>query len=139
MDIEMWDETGFQYLEIKLPLETPPRLQCQMEQMPSSIRMRTSSQVSCLIGKRRVIVREGDWLLKTATGWRNLKTREEIDAVLEHRLRGQLLVFDHLEREGGSILKGYLFDEMRTQQLPFSLPIAEKKTRKKLSVKEKKK
>ncbi len=126
----VWDEKGFAYDEIKLPLEARLKAASQQE-IFSSIRFRTSAQVTCLLGKRRVILKCGDWLLKTATGWRNLKRLNEIEAYLAHELRGELFIFDAIEkREDKYFVKGNLIDEMRTSISNLSLPIvSEKKTK----------
>ena len=81
-------------------------------------------------GQTQDYLKQGDWLLKTASGWRNLKKLEEIDDVLEHRLRGELFLFEALEKqENALLLKGRLFDEMRTQSLPVSLSCRRKRKR----------
>jgi hypothetical protein len=125
LQIEVWDETGFSSTQIKLSPQTTPKMNYKIENLPSSLRLRTSSQITCLLGKRRVILKQGDWLLKTSSGWHILKRREEIEECLQHRLRGDLLIFDELDRqEGRAALKGSLFDEMRTQLQPIVIPVA---------------
>ena len=124
VEVEAWDETGFYPLHFKVDLESGARLQHKPETMPSRIRLRSGSQVSCALGKRRVILREGDWLLKTSTGWRNLRKSVEIEHYLNHRIKGELFIFDAIEKEQGQlVMKGHLFDETRTQILPLTLSI----------------
>lgn len=138
IEIDVWDETGFYPLQVKIEAEHPPRLQLKPEAMPSAIRLRSSAQLSCAFGKRRVILKQGDWLLKTEGGWRNLRRAEEIEQYLNHRLRGELLIFDGIEKEQGrSVMKGHLFDETRTQVQPLSLPIDAEKPQGKSSRKRK--
>ncbi len=124
IEVEAWDETGFYPLHFKVEVESIGRLQQNPEVMPTRIRLRNSSQVSCALGKRRVILREGDWLLKTSTGWRNLRRSDEIELYLNHRVKGELFIFDAIEKEQGQlVVKGHLFDETRTQVLSVTLPI----------------
>ncbi len=124
VELEIWDETGFCPAQFKMEMEKQGRLQVKPEMMPSSIRLRSNNQVSCAFGKRRVILKQGDWLLKTPAGWRNLRRAEEIEQYLQHRLKGELFIFDAVEKEQGrSVVKGHLFDETRTQIQPLSLPI----------------
>jgi hypothetical protein len=138
IDIEAWDETGFCALQIKVEMEKQGHAQLKPEMMPSAIRLRSGTQVSCAFGKKRVILKQGDWLLKTPTGWRNLRRAEEIEQYLHHRLKGQLFIFDAIEKEQGrSILKGHLFDETRTQMQPLALPIESDKVPGKTSRKRK--
>ncbi|HSX12030.1 MAG TPA: hypothetical protein VLF61_00890 [Rhabdochlamydiaceae bacterium] len=132
-----WDNEGFALEEIKLHPEARPKPNTQNE-LFSSIRFRTATQVTCLLGKRRVILKCGDWLLKTAHGWRNLKKLSEIESYLSHQLRGELFIFDAIEkREDKFFVKGHLIDEMRTSAQPISLPVIYEKKIK--STKKKKK
>lgn len=138
IDIEVWDEMGFSPLQLNVEMDRQARLQLKPEAMPSKVRLRSAAQVSCALGKRRVIMKQGDWLLKTQTGWRNLRRNEEIELYLNHRLKGELLIFDGIEQEQGrSVMKGNLFDETRTQVTPFSLPIDSEKSQGKTSRKRK--
>jgi hypothetical protein len=130
MEIEVWDESGFYSLNVKLEPMRIPKLVCRPDSLPSSIRLRTTSQINCVLGKRRLILRKGDWLMRNASGWRILKKFQEIEDCLQHKLKGELLIFDGIEKEMGQILlKGHVFDEMRTQIQSISIPIiAEKKS-----------
>ena len=128
VEIQAWDATGFYPFQLKMEVQKPPKLTPRPEGLPSSLRVRTVSQVTCLLDKRRLILKKGDWLLKTAAGWRNLKRSQEIDDCLYHRLRGELFIFDSIDKEGGKmVLKGNLFDEMRTQVQPVVIPIENEK------------
>lgn len=138
IEVEVWDETGFYPLQFRVETALEPHLQFKPEVMPSKIRLRSGSQVSCALGKRRVVLREGDWLLKTANGWRNLRRTEEIGLYLNHRLKGELFIFDGIEKEQGNlVMKGHLFDETRTQKLSVVLPIDAEKPQGKTSRKRK--
>jgi hypothetical protein len=139
IDIESWDETGFSPIHVKIEMEKQGHAQPKAEMMPSAIRLRSGTQVSCVFGKKRMILKQGDWLLKTPTGWRNLRKSEEIVQYLHHRLKGELFIFDAIEKEQGrSVMKGTLFDVTRTQMQPLSLPLeADNKTQGKTSRKRK--
>ncbi len=138
IEIEAWDETGFYPIPIKIEIEKPARFQVKPETMPTAIRLRNANVVSCAFGKRRVLLKQGDWLLKTSSGWRNLRRSEEIDQYLHHRLKGELFIFDAIEKEQGrQVLKGHLFDESRTQMQPIALPIEADKIQGKASRKRK--
>lgn len=138
LEIEAWDPTGFYPVQVRIEMEKPNRFQPKPEMMPSGIRVRSSTQISCALGKRRWIIKQGDWLLKTATGWRNLRRSNEIEDYLQHRIKGELLVFDAIEKEQGRlVMKGTLFDDTRTQVQPISLPIEADKSQGKTSRKRK--
>jgi hypothetical protein len=138
IEIEAWDETGFCPLQVNIEIEKQARSQLKPELTPSAIRLRSGTQVSCAFGKRRLLLKQGDWLLKTSTGWRNLRRSEEIEQYLHHRLKGELLIFDAIEKEQGRpVMKGHLFDETRTQMQPLTLPIDADKAQSKTSRKRK--
>lgn len=134
LDIQAWDETGFYPVSIQIELQKPAAFSAKSEAVLGNVRFRSKSQVSCTLGKRRMIIKQGDWLLKTATGWRNLRKAEEIQDYLCHRLKGELFVFDAIETEQGhSILKGHLFDPTRTQLQTIVIPLDAEKTQGKTS------
>lgn len=130
LEIEAWDATGFRSVEYKYNQQHPQPIAHKMDNLPTAFRMRTSTQVTCLFGKKRVILKKGDWLLKTATGWHILKKWDEIEDCLQHRVKGELFIFDELEKDEGKVsLKGHLYDEMRVQVQQVAIPIIkEKKT-----------
>jgi hypothetical protein len=124
IELTVWDQRGFSPESIELAIEHCGRLAQKPEAVLTQPRFRTASQISCLLGKKRVMIRQGDWMLKTGSGWRNLRKKEEINNYLSHQMRGELFIFDALEKEQGRyVLKGTLFDEMRTQQQLISISI----------------
>lgn len=74
------------------------------------------------------MLKQGDWMLKTAQGWHLLKKTDLLDQALQFAMRGELFIFDELVKENGkSVVKGHLFDEMRVQMVPVSIPIISEK------------
>jgi hypothetical protein len=132
VEIEAWDETGFLHLHQKLEAQSHFKAMNKESALFSSIRLRNGSEVTCIAGKRRMVLREGDWLLKTASGWRNLKRAEQIEDCIYHRLMGELFIFEGFEVvQGKTHMKGHLFDPMRSQMSALSFPVsADKKTTK---------
>lgn len=127
LKVEVWDETGFSHAILKFSTEAAQK-SARPESVFSSVRFRTASQVTCLLGKRRVIIKQGDWLLKTAGGWRNLKNLKDIESYLAYQLRGELFIFDGIEKqEGTSLLKGHLIDDMRCLASSVAIPISSEK------------
>ncbi len=125
IEIEAWDESGFCPTQVKIEKNRQQRPAFGSESMPSAIRLRTGTQVSCAFGKKRLILKQGDWLLKTANGWRNLRSAEDLQLYLERRLKGDLFVFDQIEKDpqGKFFMKGHFFDDTRTFMQSVSLPI----------------
>ena len=124
VEIQLWDETGFYPSTFQLAADPGGRLPLAAEMLPAKVRLRSATQVSCVLGKRRVVLRTGDWMLHTPSGWRTLRRYEEVENCLLHQLKGELLVFDAIEKEQGKLMmKGHLFDETRVHSVPFSIPI----------------
>lgn len=135
-ELEAWDETGFYTFQLKLPLQKSTKAMIRPEQIITHARLRTSSQISCLCGKRRLFLKPGDWLIKTKSNWHILKSFAEIEDYLEYRVRGELLIIDAIDQQSGKLmLKGHLFDEMRTQADPVSFSLNEDKQLKQLKKK----
>lgn len=129
VEIEAWDETGFYHLAQKVEAQFGGGAHSGKDTpLFSSIRMRNNSEVTCVAGKRRVVIREGDWLLKTSSGWRNLRSVEQIEECITHQLMGELFICDGFETvQGKTHMKGHFFDSMRTQVQTLSFPIAAEK------------
>ena len=73
VEMKGWDESGFFSVQVKIEGNKPSLPAITLDLLPTSLRMRSNTQVSCILGKKRLIIKKGDWLLKTASGWRNLK------------------------------------------------------------------
>ncbi len=116
MEIIAWDEEGFNLFQHKIQKTMQPRITLRMEDVITAMRLRTSNQISCIIGKKRMLLKPGDWLLKISDGWHKLRRLSEIEDFLNHKVQGELFVFDSLEKEQGKMLiKGQIFDENRSQ------------------------
>lgn len=124
VEIEAWDEEGFLLLKKKLDRTSSPPLNLSASQLFSELKLRTSNLVSCKVEKKRMMLREGDWLVRTKSGWHKLKTEAEIASFLQHGMAGDIFVVDAVD--SGGLLKGHFFDEMRTQAQPVCIPIAQK-------------
>lgn len=129
IELDVWSPSGFERVAVKVDLSQPAKVGSTFDLIPSSVRLRTLSQVTCALGKRRLILKEGDWLLRGGSGWRKLRTPLEIEDLLFHRLSGDLLIFDGIEKQQSKmLLQAHLFDEMRVQMQTVAIPIfAEKK------------
>ncbi len=120
--IEIWDEKGFSLLQTRVGLANLSPLYVRSDQLITAPKLRSAKQVSCHMGKRRFILREGDWIIKTQKGWHKLTAMDEIVSYLWHATRGELFVVDSID--AGSGLKGHYFDEMRSQVQPLTISLA---------------
>lgn len=122
--IRAWDESGFFFVQTSIAAGKLNPSHMTHDVLPTGLRMRSNTQVSCIFGKKRLIIKKGDWLLKTTSGWRNLRKAQEIEDCLFHRLKGELFIFDQIEKQQGkSMLQGHLFDSSRTNVTLVVLPI----------------
>ncbi len=139
IELEVWGASGFSSYSLQLDLQkagfktgevsgfSGKSTKAKGEDLPHLVQLRSPKQVSCSLGKKRYFLREGDWVLKTSRGWKNLKTAADLDSYLRHVMRGELFIFDCLVEESGKLfMKGFLVDEMRTSMAPISLPVAGK-------------
>ncbi len=123
-----WDCSGVFSKKIALSVKRSSALESSLEKEFSKIRQRSSSRITCKLGKKTALLKEGDWILKTSSGWKVLKKFDELEKYLALKLKGELFVFDRIEKKQGScVLKGRLFDAMRTHYQTVRIPISKKK------------
>ncbi|NGX50201.1 MAG: hypothetical protein K1060chlam2_00042 [Chlamydiae bacterium] len=128
MEWELWDRTGLEWVKAALVKEKNAAIGLRVATAFTRMRQRTHSRISCRIDNKAAILKRGDWLLHTATGWSILKSLKDVEAVLAFKMRGELFVFDGLERvEGRAVFCGMLFDSMRTQMRSVTLPLVSSK------------
>lgn len=137
MQLEVWDEKGFCSKFIEVPLQKKNPKRTKLEIPFTKIRMRSGTQVSCSLDKKRLFLKQGDWLYKTASGWHRLDKPKDVEDYVYHRLIAEVFIFDAIVKEQGCcFMKGTLFDETRMQMQRIQLPIQtekkEAKMRKKL-------
>lgn len=123
--LQAWDETGFESTEIRVPHKNREHSLPKIDKYLSSVRRRSANQVTALLGGKRVILKKGDWVLKTKNGWRNLRSLQDIQAYLNNELVGQLFVLESIENaaDGKPVIMGNFFDETRTQIEPIYIAI----------------
>ncbi len=130
LTLEVWDATGYLSSLIEIPLHLGSKVSLKAEEVITSVRPRSATEITCQLGKRRVIVKEGDWWIKTDRRWRSLRTADDLEAFLHHDIQGELFIFEKIENMKGKIsLKARCFDKMRTESQPLSLVVnTEKKS-----------
>lgn len=133
LELEVWNEDGFYPQSVKLELQSVFKNKAlKSDHLPQNARMKTPRQVSCSFAKRRYVLKQGDWIVKTKRGWKVLKRSVDVEDYLHHILCGELCIFESLVREHGKLcMKGYWVDEMRTEAHPFSLPVTGDRSMKK--------
>jgi len=125
IEIQGWDPP----FTAKLALEKGQPFRACADQVILEPKMRSSNQVLCKIGKKRLILKPNDWVIKTQTGWRKLITMNEIDSYLNCELLNELFVVDSIE--SGGLIRGRHFDPLRVQMRPFTIQASKGKILKK--------
>jgi hypothetical protein len=127
----IWNETGFCSDQIEIPLTSTDPLQYKISELMTTIRPRSNTEITCQLGRRRVIVKEGDWWIKTQNRWRQLRNSRDLEAFLSHQLKGELFIFEKVEHTRGKItVQARAFDAMRTSSEPLILTIQSEKKEK---------
>jgi hypothetical protein len=73
---------------------------------------------------KRVTLKPDDWLLLQQNGFVQIDNEQVLDAYLQGRLSGNLLVFSGIEKvEGELSLVGTFYDFTRTRQAPFAISL----------------
>ncbi len=130
VEIEVWDTSGFREIQVAVPMKATHPMPLKIEEVLTSLRPKATKEITCLLGKRRVVLKAGDWWLKTGTGFKNIRRMQDIEDVLSHRLQGELFIFDEVSSEKGKMtIQGTYFDPTHTHTQPISMTAnVEKKT-----------
>ncbi|MCI5051629.1 MAG: hypothetical protein MRY21_00655 [Simkaniaceae bacterium] len=128
ISFKVWDQSGFHSRELRVPISGGQPLTFRIEDVFARIRQRTMHSVSCKLAGKSTILRKGDWVFHTPSGWKVLKSAQELSQFLDYRLQGELFIFDGLEKVKGSAhMMGHLFDRTRSMCQKVRLPLVEKK------------
>lgn len=112
--LEGWDEEG--HVRIGFSINPGPPFKAKGEDLFSAIRVRSEKQISCMLEKQCMVLKTGDWVLKTGGRWKVLRKKEERDAFLSGKLFGDLFCFEQIsQKQGQKVIVGKLFNSGRTQ------------------------
>ncbi|MCP5505569.1 MAG: hypothetical protein H7A38_01635 [Chlamydiales bacterium] len=126
LEWSLWDREGMESVVISFKREKDSPIALRIEDVFTKLRKRTSSRISCRIDNRAKILKEGDWLVHTNTGWHTVKHFYEVEALLNLEIFGDLFVFDGVHMvDGKEIFTGSLFNSMRTEMKPIRLPLSQ--------------
>ncbi|MCP5492260.1 MAG: hypothetical protein H7A40_04380 [Chlamydiales bacterium] len=131
VEVKLWDVQGGDQMSLSMVAQRAVPAPIKPQEIFQQLRKRTHSSVSCRIAGKARILRQGDWILKQAEGWRTLRSVDEIDSCVMGQLTGELFVFDKIEKSGASwCLQGHLFDQKRVQAQKVSIPFREAQSKK---------
>jgi hypothetical protein len=116
-EIEGWDSS--RHIRFKIQSMPSAPLKTKGEELFSQLRIRSEKQVSCVIDKQCLILRAGDWVLKTSNRWKILRKQDEREAFLAGNIAGELFVLDRIDAKGATkSIAGQLFSSKRSQCVP---------------------
>ena len=119
--LEGWE--GRQYVHLALSQQTSS-MKVKGEDLFNSIRVRSAQQMSCMLEKQWLILKAGDWILKTEGRWKVLKKQEERDLCREGKMSGEVFVFEKIESKAGQkYIQGQFFSSDRSQMLAIELAV----------------
>lgn len=128
IELLAFDREGKEMTSISLFITSPHMTPPRWNDVFVKPKQRTLHSVSCKLGGKNVVLKEGDWYLKTSKGWKVLKNAEELEAYLHYKVAGDLFVFDKIRKTPqGKIIEGHYFDAKRCHSQVVQLPLIEKK------------
>ena len=70
-----------------------------------------------------MVLKTGDWVLKTNGRWKILRKKDEKDAFLNGKLFGELFILEQIsQKQGQKMIQGRLFNPGRTQVVSIEMP-----------------
>ncbi len=118
--LEGWDLDGYIRLSLNPAIGSPFKI--RSEDLLSAIRIRSEKQISCMLEKQCIVLKTGDWVLKTGGRWKILRRKEERDAFLNGKLFGELFIFEQIsQKQGQKVIQGRLFSPGRTQVIAIEM------------------
>lgn len=90
--------------------------------MPESIKVYESGVISCQIGHQRLILKKGDWVLKTQHVCQILKSKISLEKLIKFERYGPLCVIDDIQiSKERSLVRGKIFSPLRIKAHPFEI------------------
>ncbi len=124
--LEGWD--GNEYAKVSLAAAPLTPLKIKGEELFSAIRVRSDKQISCMLEKQCLILKVGDWVVKTKGRWKILRKKEDRDAFLNGKWTGELVVFEGIElKQGQKVILGRFFAANRSQMVPIEVTVQPRK------------
>lgn len=90
--------------------------------MPETVKVYESGVISCLIGHQKLILKQGDWILKSQHMCHVLKSRASLEKLLNFQRYGPLCVIEEVQlRKERSLVRGKIFSPLRIKAHPFEI------------------
>lgn len=125
VEIEGWDEKSC-HVRLRLPLMQGNASRLRGDELFSQLRVRSEKQISCILEKQCLILRIGDWVVKSKDRWKVLRKKEEKEALLSGKTSGELFVLERIDSKTKQIA-GSLYSPKRTSFSPIEYTQISKK------------
>jgi len=127
--LEGWDREA--HVRLSYSITAQPQVKLKGEDLFSSIRVRSERQISCMMEKQCLILRVGDWVMKSNGRWKVLRKKEEREAYKSGKIGGELFVFEKIEsKQGQKFIAGFLFNSEKSQAVTIDLAANKHSSRK---------
>ena len=127
---QLWNREGMESACLSFTQEKLDSCSHRSPLLFKNIKKKTATHVSCKMEGQSLLLKEGDWLIHLSNGWRLIKNLRELEAFLHFDLKGELFIFDAIEKGGGAeFVCGTLFNESRTHAQSIRHPISGMKKR----------
>lgn len=124
--IKVWDPTG-SFAQFSLPLQTSLPFKIRMEDLFLQPKMRTLHRICCNLEKDSFELKTGDALIRKNGKWQLLSSKDK-ELLRREYSDSEVFVFDGISCTlGRKILKGHLFNGMRTLSEEIKIPLHVKK------------
>jgi hypothetical protein len=119
--IKVVDKNGFD--EIKVYLENVPQERFNHTIfLPKSVRAFPNKTISCFIGKQKFVLKENDWILGSGSFFHVLRSKKEIQSLVDFKTQGPLIVIDEISLSKNlSLVRGKIFSPLRISMHPFEI------------------
>jgi hypothetical protein len=129
LEVEGWNERS--HVRFRWNLAPLPPFKIKTEELFSQLRVRSEKQVSCMMDKQCLVLRPGDWVLKTGGRWKALRKAEEKEALLAGDVLGEVFILEKIGVVPSSKnIVGWYFSAGRTQSVSVELAQRTQKGRK---------
>lgn len=119
LELEGWGDFGYARIAIAAFLPPPFDLEAKRNDLLHAIRIRSEKQISCMLEKQCIVLKVSDWVLKTQGRWKVLRKKEDIEALRQEKISGEVFVLESIVQNGEQkIVKGRLFSEDRSRFVP---------------------
>ncbi len=116
LEVEGWKDMS--HLRFQLNLASSPPFKIKADELFSQLRVRSEKQVSCTMDKQCLVLRPGDWVLKSGGRWKTLRKMEEKAALLAGEVSGEVFVLEKIGvASSAKNIVGYYFSAGRTQSV----------------------